>query len=144
MVKGLNWKGKLINAFSRYQTWYNKGITVLAVVRNMELSDLGILMAAGKYLFGDHISTMSIVIIGGCYWIFNAIVNITVGRFWERNNGWQIEAEVFGSRIAPGRTVLVSPDGKPYDARELNHGKQSRYNKPISYKTQCEADNVHK
>lgn len=123
MTVDLNWKGTLINAFSRYQTWYNKGISVLAVVRNMELSDLGILMAVAKYLFGDHISTSTILILGVCYWIFNALVNICVGRFWENNNGWQIEAQVFGKRISPGRMILVDPDGNPYDAREVKHGQ---------------------
>lgn len=124
MEDKLNRKGRLINAMSRYRTWYDKGIAVLAILRNMELSDLGILMAAAKYLFGDHISTSTILILGGCYWIFNVLVNLCVGWFWEKNNGWEIEAQVFGKRVSPGRTILVSPDGRPYDAREINNGKQ--------------------
>ena len=122
-MTGLNWKGKLINGLSRYRTWYDKGISVLAIIRNMELSDLGILMAVAKYMFGDHISTKTILILGGCYWVFNVCVNVLVGRFWENNDGWKIEAEVFGKRLQVGRTVLVSPEGNPYDAREVNHGK---------------------
>jgi hypothetical protein len=75
-------------------------------------------MAVMKYLFGDHISTLTILLIGVCYWVFNALVNTVVGMFWEKNNGWQIEAEVFGKRNSVSRTVLVSPGGSPYDARE--------------------------
>lgn len=123
MTKSLNWRGKLINALSRYRAYYDKGIAVLAILRNMELTDLGIMMAAAKYLFGDHISTLTIVILGGCYWVFNVCVNLCVGWFWEKNDGWKIEAEVFGKRVAPGRTVLVSPDGLPYDAREIKDGQ---------------------
>ena len=118
MTKHLNWKGNLINALSQYRAYYDKGIAVLAILRNMELTDLGIMMAAGKYLFGDHISTQTIVLIGIGYWILNVCVNLSVGWFWERNNGWEIEAKVFSKRVAPGRTILVCPDGKPYDARE--------------------------
>lgn len=119
MGSKLNRKGKLIQALSRYRTWYDKGISVLAILRNMELSDLGILMAAAKYLFGDHISTQTIVILGCCYWIFNVCVNCAVGWFWERNDGWRIEAEVFGKRTHTSRTILVSPEGLPYDARAV-------------------------
>ena len=118
-MTGLNWKGKFINLLSRYRAYYDKGISVLAIIRNMELSDLGILMAATKYLFGEHISTSTIVILGIGYWIFNVCVNLSVGWFWEKNNGWKIEAEVFGQRCQPGRTVLVSPQGDPYDARRV-------------------------
>ncbi len=114
----LNRKGRLIQALSRYRTWYDKGISVLAILRNMELSDLGILMAAAKYLFGDHLSTSTIVILGCCYWVFNVCVNVSVGWFWERNDGWRIEAEVFGKRTHTSRTILVSPEGFPYDARQ--------------------------
>lgn len=124
MAAKLNRKGKLIQALSRYRTWYDKGISVLAILRNMELSDLGILMAAAKYLFGDHLSTSTIVLAGVCYWIFNVFVNVSVGWFWERNDGWRIEAEVFGKRTNTTRTVLVSPEGLPYDAREISNGDQ--------------------
>lgn len=85
----------------------------------MQITDLGILMAVAKYLFGDHLSTGLILMIGAGYWILNVVVNASVGWFWERNNGWEIEAQVFGKRCQPGRTILVSPEGKPYDAREL-------------------------
>lgn len=119
----LNWKGNLINALSQYRAYYDKGIAVLAIIRNMQLTDLGILMAVCKYLFGDHISTLTIIIIGACYWIFNVFVNLSVGWFWEKNNGWEIEAQVFGQRASPGRTILVSPKGIPYDARELKNVK---------------------
>ena len=71
MGRKLNYKGKIIYVLSKYRTWYDKGIAVLAVLRNMELSDLGILMAVTKYLFGNHISTSTIIIVGACYWIFN-------------------------------------------------------------------------
>ena len=118
MRQKLNWKGRLINTLSTYRTWYDKGVAVLAVIRNMELSDLGILMAVAKYLFGDHLSTGTIIVIGACYWVLNVLVNLCVGWFWERNDGWRIEAQVFSQRVQPSRTVLVSPDGKPYDARE--------------------------
>lgn len=120
----LNAKGRLIQALSKYRTWYDKGISVLAILRNMELSDLGILMAAAKYLFGDHLSTSTIVICGACYWVFNVCVNVAVGWFWEKNDGWRIEAAVFGQRTQCTRTVLVDPDGNPYDAREVNHGDE--------------------
>ena len=123
MAERLNTKGQLIRVISTYRTWYDKGIQVLSVIRNMEVTDLGILMAVMKYLFGDHISTTAILLIGACYWIFNAVVNTVVGMFWERNNGWQIEAEVFGKRNSVSRTVLVSPDGNPYDARDT-HGDE--------------------
>lgn len=123
MTKSLNWRGRLINVMSQYRTYYDKGIAVLAILRNMELTDLGIMMAAAKYLFGDHISTLTILIIGGCYWILNVCVNLSVGWFWEKNNGWEIEAEVFGKRVSVGRTVLVDLKGKPYDAREMKDGQ---------------------
>ena len=71
-------------------------------------------MAVAKYLFGDHISTLTIIILGVCYWIFNGVVNTLVGRFWELNDGWRIEAEVFGERSQPGRSVLVDTDGTAY------------------------------
>ena len=121
----LNWKGKLINALSQYRAYYDKGISVLAIIRNMELTDLGILMAASKYLFGDHISTTTILILGACYWVVNVCVNLAVGFFWERNNGWELEAKILGKRVTPTRTVLVSPEGKAYDAREVKDGEQS-------------------
>ena len=116
-IRKRNWRGNLIAAISTYRAWYDKGIQVLSVVRNMEVTDLGILMAVMKYLFGDHISTLTILLIGVGYWVFNAAVNTVVGMFWERNDGWRIEAEVFGKRNSVTRTVLVSPDGEPYDAR---------------------------
>lgn len=120
----LNWRGRLINALSQYRAYYDKGIAVLAIIRNMEITDIGILMAVAKYLFGDHISTVTIIIIGGCYWVINVAVNLSVGWFWEKNNGWEIEAQVFGKRVAPGRTVLVDPEGKPYGPKEMRDGKQ--------------------
>ncbi|HEC62440.1 MAG TPA: hypothetical protein ENI27_09365 [bacterium] len=119
MSKDVNWKGKLINGLSQYRAYYDKGIAVLAIIRNMELTDLAIMTAAAKYLFGDHISTLAIIFLAGCYWVVNVCVNLAVGWFWERNNGWEIEAKVFGKRVAPGRTVLVCPEGKPYDARDI-------------------------
>jgi|TARA_R100001530_G_scaffold135851_1_gene114184 hypothetical protein len=119
----LNWKGETIKALSRYRTFYDKGIAVLAILRNMELSDLGIMMAASKYLFGDHIETSTIVILGVAYWVFNVCVNLTVGYFWEKNDGWRIEAQVFGKRCQPGRTVLVSPEGEPYGPKEMRGGE---------------------
>ncbi len=125
----LNWKGKLINALSQYRAYYDKGVSVLAIIRNMELTDLGILMAASKYLFGDHISTTTILILGACYWVVNVCINLSVGWFWERNNGWEIEAKIFGKRAAPGRTVLVCPEGKPYDARNITF-RTSTYDGP--------------
>jgi hypothetical protein len=115
-----NWKGNLIKAISTYRTWYDKGIQVLAVVRNMEFKDIAILMAAVKFFFGDVLADSTIIILGGCYWVFNAIVNTVVGMFWEKNDGWKIEAEVFGKRNAVGRTVLVSPEGDSYDARQVH------------------------
>lgn len=118
-MKSLNWRGKLINGLSRYRAYYDKGIAVLAILRNMQITDLGILMAVAKYLFGDHISTWTIIIIGCCYWVFNVCVNLSVGWFWERNNGWEIEAKVFGKRAAPSRSVLVNPDGTPYGAKDI-------------------------
>ena len=129
MTKHLTWKGHVIRGLSRYRTYYDKGIAVLAILRNMELTDLGIMMAAAKYLFGDHVSTGTILLIGCAYWIFNVCVNLSVGWFWERNDGWKIEAEVFGKRAQPGRTILVDPEGEPYDARKMrdwgdSYGKQ--------------------
>ncbi len=91
----------------------------MSVIRNMEITDLGIFMAVAKYLFGDHISTQTILVVGLSYWILNTLWNTCVGWFWEKNDGWRIEAEVFGKRTQPGRTILVCPDGEPYDAR--NH-----------------------
>jgi len=123
MTKNLNWRGKLINAISQYRMYYDKGISVLAIIRNMEITDLGILMAVCKYLFGDHISTSTIIIIGACYWVINVCVNLSVGFFFEKNNGWEIEAEVFGKRVSPGRTILVNPDGTPYGAEEIRNVK---------------------
>lgn len=127
MTKNLNWRGNLINALSQYRAYYDKGIAVLAIIRNMELTDLGILMAAAKYLFGDHISTSTILILGVCYWVVNVCVNLAVGFFWEKNNGWEIEAQVFGQRISPTRTVLVSPEGKAYDARQDQRTEEEPY-----------------
>jgi hypothetical protein len=118
LPKRLNKKGKLIKVISTYRTWYKKGIEVMSVIRNMEMSDLAILMAATKYLFGEYIPTFVIVLLGVGYWVFNAILNCSVGWFWEKNDGWRIEAEVFGKRNAVSRTVLVSPEGDSYDARE--------------------------
>jgi len=115
----LTWKGCVIFQLSRYRTWYDKGIAVLAVLRNMQLTDIGILMAVAKYLVGDHIATSTIVWLGVCYWVFNICVNVFVGRFWEKHDGWRIEAEVFGSRTQPGRTVLVGPDGISYGKDEV-------------------------
>ena len=123
MTKDLNWRGRIINGLSRYRAYYDKGIAVLAILRNMQITDLGILMATAKYLFGDHISTGTIILIGACYWVFNVIVNLSVGWFWERNDGWRIEAQVLGQRCQPGRTVLVSPEGEAYDARRITHGQ---------------------
>jgi len=117
--KKLSRRGMIIHLLSRYRAYYDKGIAVLAVIRNMELSDLGILMAAAKYLFGDHLSTGTIIFLGCCYWFFNVIVNLSVGWFWERNDGWRIEAQVFGQRCQPTRTVLVDPDGRAYGARDI-------------------------
>jgi len=88
----------------------------------MEIKDIGILMAVVKYMFGDVLSNSTIILLGCCYWVFNALVNTIVGMFWEKNDGWRIEAEVFGKRNAVGRTVLVSPEGDSYDAREVKHG----------------------
>lgn len=124
MDKKLNWRGRLINGLSTYRTWYDKGISVLAVIRNMQITDLGILMGVAKYLFGDQLSTKLILLIGAGYWIMNVIVNTAVGWFWERNNGWEIEAQVFAHRTQPSRTILVNPDGKAYDAREKVNGDQ--------------------
>lgn len=118
-MTGLNWRGKIINGISHYRAYYDKGIMVLSVLRNMQITDLGILMGVCKYLFGDHISTSTIIIIGAVYWVFNVIVNLSVGWFWEKNNGWEIEAQVFGKRTQPSRTVLVDPDGKSYGPRDI-------------------------
>ena len=126
MTKPLNWKGKVINALSQYRAYYDKGIAVLAIIRNMELTDIGILMGVAKYMFGDQISTATIVKIGLAYWVVNLFVNLSVGWFWEKNDGWELEAKIFGKRAAPGRTVLVCPEGKPYDAREEKHWTERR------------------
>lgn len=118
-MNNLNWRGRLINGLSQYRAYYDKGISVLAVIRNMEITDLGILMAVAKYLFGDHIPTVWIIAFGVGYWIFNITVNLAVGWFWEANNGWKIEAQVFGKRASPGRTVLVDTDGQPYGSKQI-------------------------
>jgi hypothetical protein len=110
----------LIASFSKLNVWYGKGIQVLAFIRNVEITDIGILMAIGKYFFGDSISNTTIIMIGAGYWVLNTIVNLSVGWFWEHHEGWQIEAQVRGKRVDATRAILVDPDsGKAYGIEEL-------------------------
>lgn len=113
-------RSALIHSFSKLNIWYGKGIQVLAFIRNVEITDIGILMAIAKYFFGDSISNSTIVIVGAGYWVLNTIVNLCVGWFWEHHSGWEIEARVRAKRVDAQRTVLVDPEsGIPYGLKEI-------------------------
>ena len=108
-----------IRSFAKWKVWYDKGIGVLSVIRNVQLMDLGIIMALAKYMFGDQLSNAQIIAIGASYWVLNTVVNTTVGWFWEHHQGWKIEAEVRAQRVDATRTVLVSPSGDAYSLHDL-------------------------
>jgi len=110
---------KGIRIFSKWKVWYDKGIAVLSVIRNVQIMDLGVIMGVSKYLFGDQLSNWQIVSLGILYWILNTIINTLVGWFWEHHQGWQIESEIRAQRVDASRTVLVGLDGKPYGAEDI-------------------------
>jgi len=117
----------LIGGFAKLNCWYAKGIAVLSFVRNMEITDIGILMGVAKYLFGDALSSWQIVGIGAGYWTLNTLVNLCVGWFWEHHSGWEIEARVVSKRITPQRTILVDPEtGQAYGLKEMKEACHGR------------------
>lgn len=127
-------RSSAIKGFSKLNVWYGKGIQVLAFIRNVEITDIGILMAIAKYFFGDSLSNGTIIMIGGGYWVLNTVINLSVGWFWEHHKGWEIEARVRAKRVDAQRTVLVDPDtGEPYGlnrlGRMINGKKQGQGHK---------------
>jgi len=103
-----------------WKALYDKGVGVLASLRVVALTDVAILMGVFKYIFGPDVSLWWVVGIGVVYYPIRTAFYLLIGKFWEDNNGFKIQAVVQGKRITPGRVMLVDLDGNEYDLRNCD------------------------
>jgi len=107
----------LIHKFEYWKALYDKGVGVLASLRVVALTDVAILMGVFKYIFGPDVSLWWVVSIGIVYYPLRTAFYLLIGKFWEDNNGFEIQAKVQSKRATPGRVILVDTDGREYDLR---------------------------
>ncbi len=128
MRKSRNWirtkiskqrRAQGIEKFELWKAFYDKGVGVLASLRVVALTDVAILMGVFKYIFGPDVSLWWVVGIGVVYYPIRTAFYLFIGKFWEDNNGFKIQAEVQGKRAQPGRVMLVDTEGNEYDLRNL-------------------------
>ena len=96
--------------FCLWKLWYDKGVAIFASMRMVEITDIAILMAAFKFLFGDGISMWWVVLVGVVYYPTRTLIYFFLGLLWEHENGWAIHTDVNRNRVEPGRVIIVNTD----------------------------------
>jgi hypothetical protein len=121
-------KGKLIKRwvivqFVKHRYWFNQGNNAFASVSAIPIEKVAVIMAAGKYLLGDHVDTWIVYVVFGLYCVWRFLSRWAVGWFWHRNNGYDIETEWNKGKIPPSRSEIINVDEiAEAVARKLKNG----------------------
>jgi len=100
----------LLKTFVKHRYWLNQGNNAFASVSAIPIEKVAVVMAAGKYLLGDHVDNWVLYGVFGLYCVWRFVSRWAVGWFWHRNNGYDIETEWNKGKIPPSRTEIINLD----------------------------------
>ena len=101
---------KLIEVFVKHRYWYGQGDQVMASTSVISVEKITIGIAAVKYIAGDSVGMAWVGIFIGVYFIWRVLSRWLIGYFWEKNGGYNVEAEWNKERVAPQRFYMLNLD----------------------------------
>lgn len=99
---------RLIAVFVRHRYFYNQGNNVLATTSIIAIEKVAIIMAAAKYVLGDHVDTTLVYIAAGVYFTWRIVVRWLIGFYWHRSDGYDVETEWNRGKVPPSRVEMIN------------------------------------
>ena len=101
---------KLLDLFVRHRYLLNQGNNVVASLPWPPIEKVAIVAAAAKYLLGDRIPDVVIIVMFLVYCVFRVALRYGIGYLWHRDDGYSIETLWNRGKVPPGRVEIINID----------------------------------